>query len=126
MKFLFAAAFLFSAAPVLAQTNVYETARGTGTVHNVLVTSAAAIKIDSSTRTITGYSRFAIEVYNDDSSGTAWCNFSALVSSTAGNIHYGRRIGPRTAWTLAIPGPMPVYCISDSSAGIYIVLTQIH
>ena len=126
MKFLFAATFLFAAAPALAQTSVYETAQGTGTVHNVLVTSGAAVKIDSSTRTITGYNRFAAEIFNDDSSGTAWCNFSPMVSSIAGNIHYGRRISPRTAWTLAIPAAMPVYCISDSSTGIYIVLTQIH
>lgn len=126
MRSLLFALFMLAAAQASAQTSVYETARGTGTVHNVLVTSGASVKIDSSTRTISGYSRFAAEIWNDDSSGTAWCSFSPLVNSTAGNANYGRRIGPRTAWTLAIPAAMPVHCISDSSAGIYIVLTQIH
>ncbi|MDI6774021.1 MAG: hypothetical protein QME60_01300 [Verrucomicrobiota bacterium] len=112
-----------------AQTHVYETAKGTGSVRNVLV-NTTAVQLDVSTRALSGLDgvvkRFVLEIFNDDSTNTAFCAFTASVSSTAGNINYGRRIGPRLGWTLAIDQTFQIWCVSDAAAGARLVLTQLY
>lgn len=117
------------ALPAQAQQHVYETAKGTAAVHNVLV-NTTAVQLDVSTRTLTTldgvFKRFALEIWNDDATNTAWCGFNGSVSATAGAANYGRRISPRTSWTLAVDQTIRVWCVSDVAAGARLVLTQLY
>lgn len=133
-RLLVIAAFvlLCRAVPAAAQDHVYETARGSGTVHNVLVTNSA-VQLDVSTRTIGGVGsdgsgisgRFVIEVWNDSSTEDLFCAFDRNVSSTAGAAHYGRRVPPRQSWTIAITEAVKMWCIS-SATGARVNLTQLY
>ena len=124
-----ALAFLSIASSAMAQTQVYETAQGTGVVRSVLV-STNPTQIDVSSRSFNGeWNRFALELFNDDSTSTAWCSFSALVTTATvigQQPNYGRRLSPRASWSLAIPQAIELWCKSDFAAGIWLVLTQIH
>ena len=116
---------VFSAGEIQAQTHVYETAQGTGTVRNVFVTNSNTVRIDSSSRTLTG--RFTAEIFNDDATNALFCAFDATVSSTTAvnDRHYGRRIVPRTAWTVSIGDQMQIHCTADAASGARAVLTQL-
>ena len=105
-----------------AQQAVYETAQGSGTVTSVAITSTTLVQLDSSTRIQTN--RFVLEIWNDDASANLFCGFTAATSSTTAVGQYGRRVGPRASWALAMPNSVPIYCASDS-ATVRAVLTQL-
>ena len=107
-----------------AQTPVFEVAKGSASVQNVLVESAA-VNVDSSSRTLGG--RFTIEVWNDDAANTVFCAPTQGVSATATNANYGRRISPRSSLVWAVPDGVKIWCVSDGgSGGARLVLTQLH
>ena len=106
-----------------AQTRVYETASGSGTVRSVRIVNTGSTNIDVSSRALAG--RFTAEIWNDDSANNLFCSFSVDVSSETGNLNYGRRVGPRSSWTIAVPDSMKIYCTSDVAAGLWAVCTQL-
>lgn len=126
---LLAGLVLSAALPVAAQTHVYETAKGTASVRNVLV-NTTAVQLDVSTRALSGLDsvakRFVVEIYNDDAANAAWCAFTASVSATAGNVNYGRRISARSSWTVAIDHTIQIWCVAAASADARLVLTQLY
>ena len=123
MRLLYAVLLLASlTGRVQAQQHVYETALGEGSVTNFLVTTST-VNVDSSTRTLS--TRFTMELYNDDSANPAWCAFTLNVSTIPGNANYGRKIPAGTAWVLAVPDALKVWCRSAVAAGVRLVLTQL-
>lgn len=125
-KILLLGMLLGASPPVIAQTNVYETAKGSGTISNIVSLSTyVTTQVDSAHRKLT--ERFIIEVWNDDASYDIFCGFSVNTSSLTANANFGRRIPPRSSKTWAIPISVPVYCISGAPnvAGGQIVMTQL-
>ena|SRR3990167_10334432 len=122
-RILWLAAFLAFTGTAHAQTEVYQTAKGTGTVVNVLI-NTTAVNVDSSTRTLSG--RFTIELWNDDATNSLHCAMTAGVSATSTDVNYGRRLSPRSSLVWAIPDSMKVWCVSDGgSGGARLVATQL-
>lgn len=123
MKFAFFALLLFAGVQSAhAYEAVYETAQGSGTVTSVAVASTSVTQLDNAARVQTN--RFALEIWNDDSSLDIFCGFTAATSSTTAVGQYGRRVGPKASWTLAMPNSVPVYCTSASGTA-RVVLTQL-
>ena len=125
------AGLIAAATPAAAQTHVFETAQGSGTVRNVLITNTASVQLDVSTRTLRGAGsdgnarRFVIEVWNDDTTNNLFCDFDVYVSSLTTQGNYGRRVPARTSWAVAITETVKFYCVSDAAAGVRAVLTQL-
>ena len=116
------------AQPCAAQTRVYETASGTATVVNVLISSNSSTQLDSAARILP--KRFTAEIFNDSATDTLFCGFSTNVSSITAtasvtSANYGRRVGPRTSWTLAVPGAVGIWCMADV-ANVLAVFSQLH
>jgi len=127
-KVLLVAGLLCLAGSARAQSPFYEVAKGSAIVANLPIV-ATAVQVDVSTRSIImpgGKRRSTIEIWNDSSANNLFCGFSPLVSATATEDNYGRRIEPRSSWQLAIPPEVLVYCISDLATGLRTVITQLY
>lgn len=130
-KFLLISGILavLGAAPAEAQTHVYETAKGSGTITQVSIsTTAGNVQVDSKTAGRWLEQRFSIEVWNDDDAEDLNCGFDVNLSTISTSGNYGRRIGPRTSVTWSIPDAVPVYCAimkADAAATALAVITQL-
>lgn len=131
MKIIGAAVLCLLASFASAGTDVRETAYGEGGVYSVSIdTTSGAVQIDVKPSRFQK-DRFVIELFNDDDADDLHCAFTSSVSTITSpslNTNYGRRIAPRTAWTVAIPDAMSVYCRvagSGSAASAIAVATQL-
>ena len=93
-----------------AQTQVYQTARGSATIVNVSISTASgAVQLDSKTANRWREGRFTVEIWNDDADDDLFVGFHVGISSTSSEASYGRRVAPRTAITWAVPDSVPIY-----------------
>ena len=119
-----------------AQSHVYETAQGSGTVVNIAMSTNSVTHVDSRSASRKLDKRFSIEVWNDDADDDIHCSFNVNVSTVVptaatANAYYGRRIGPRTSITYAVPDAVEVYCLPSgtngpTTVGAVAVITQLY
>jgi hypothetical protein len=125
-KILLLAFILALSKCAMAGTSVFETANGSGTCRNVVLSTNAITNLDSGGRKLD--SRFSLEIWNDDPTSAVFCAPGLFVSSTTSDANFGRRIPAQTAKVYTVPDALAIVCVSTVSvvAGPRIVITQLY
>lgn len=95
----------------------------TGTAKNIYFTSGTANQFLATLPQTYMDGRMYLEIYND-SSIDIFCGFDSNVSTAVGSIYRGRRV-PANGNSWSINGDLPnIYCVSNSSTGYSVAVTQ--